>query len=460
MKKVLATILALVMAIGLCSVSWATESGLPTAENGVIKLTANATTAALQDDVTYDLNGYKLTYSGSTHEVAEGKTLTFMDSSVTGNARGGTLELSGVTGTTAAINPQKGATLKVSNITVTCSGSAFFPQGDAAKVDVTACDVTAPIYCVGTNAGSTNNYNVVITLKNSTFVAAVGDGDNCAVMINVPGTLNIDNCTITGDRQAVLVRAGTAVINNSDIKTTGKFTDAATKYHSDAWRYGNEVPAAALTVGNYQNGPASAYLAEAKVTVNNTKLTAENGVPAIYTDANDTYKGDLTIGGDSTVVTGEVMKGQKADENVSVIAVTGGTFSSDVSAYAPEGTPVAIVGNEGYAVGSPAISAAANGGKDVTVVKAGPITGVDAGKSILVARNVTGVVKVNGNTVAAGTSYTVPQSSGYYYYPTTDTKATDTKGSPKTFDAGIALYVGMALTSAAGVAFVGKKRED
>lgn len=55
----------------------------------------------------------------------------------------------------------------------------------------------------------------------------------------------------------------------------------------------------------------------------------------------------------------------------------------------------------------------------------------------------------------------VPSSGGYYYYhPTTDTKATDTKGSPKTFDAGIALYVGMALTSAAGVAFVGKKRED
>ena len=42
----------------------------------------------------------------------------------------------------------------------------------------------------------------------------------------------------------------------------------------------------------------------------------------------------------------------------------------------------------------------------------------------------------------------------------TDTKTTDTKGSPKTFDAGIALYVGMALPSAAGVAFVGKKRED
>ena len=439
MKKALATILALVMAIGLCSVSWATESGLPAAENGVIKLTGNATTTALQNDITYDLNGHTLTYSGPTHVVAEGKTLTFMDSSVTGNTRGGTLVLSGVTGTTAAINPQKGATLKVSNIKVTCTGSAFFPQGDAAKVDVTACDVTASVYCVGTNAGSTDNYKVVITLKNSTFVSNTADGDNCAVMINVPGTLNIDNCTITGDRQAVLVRAGTAVITNSDIKTTGRFTDAATKYHTSAWQSGNEVPAAALTVGNYQNGSASAYLAEAKVTVTNTKLTAENGVPAIYTDANDTYKGDLTIGGDSTVVTGEVMKGQKADKPV--IAVTGGTFSSDVSAYAAGNTPVAS-NNGTYYVGAETIQNAANT--------------LSAGQQLKIEK---GTVTINGNTVTAGTSYTVP-SRYYYYQPTTDTKTTDTKGSPKTFDAGIALYVGMALTSAAGVAFVGKKRED
>ena len=51
-------------------------------------------------------------------------------------------------------------------------------------------------------------------------------------------------------------------------------------------------------------------------------------------------------------------------------------------------------------------------------------------------------------------------NSYYYYSPSTTTPDTTTKGSPKTFDAGIALYVGMALTSAAGVAFVGKKRED
>ena len=117
--------------------------------------------------------------------------------------------------------------------------------------------------------------------------------------------------------------------------------------------------------------------------------------------------------------------------------------------------------NTSYAVGSAVIAAAANNGKSVTVTKTGPVTGVDAGKSIAVADGVTGVT-VNGVTVT-GDSYTVPQPPRYYYNSTTtttDTKTDDTKGSPKTFDAGIALYVGMALTSAAGVAFVGKKRED
>ena len=51
-------------------------------------------------------------------------------------------------------------------------------------------------------------------------------------------------------------------------------------------------------------------------------------------------------------------------------------------------------------------------------------------------------------------------SNNYYYYSPSTTTTDTTKGSPKTFDAGVALYVGMALTSAAGLAYTGKKRED
>ena len=52
-----------------------------------------------------------------------------------------------------------------------------------------------------------------------------------------------------------------------------------------------------------------------------------------------------------------------------------------------------------------------------------------------------------------------PSSGGYYYYPTTDTKADDTKGSPKTADPGVALYAALSLLSLTGmVALNGKKR--
>ena len=51
-----------------------------------------------------------------------------------------------------------------------------------------------------------------------------------------------------------------------------------------------------------------------------------------------------------------------------------------------------------------------------------------------------------------------PASSGYYYYPTTDTKADDAKGSPKTADPGIALYAALSLLSLTGLACTGRKK--
>ena len=51
-------------------------------------------------------------------------------------------------------------------------------------------------------------------------------------------------------------------------------------------------------------------------------------------------------------------------------------------------------------------------------------------------------------------------SNSYYYYAptTTDTKTDTTKGSPKTFDAGVGIYAVTALLSVSGMAWAGKKR--
>lgn len=53
---------------------------------------------------------------------------------------------------------------------------------------------------------------------------------------------------------------------------------------------------------------------------------------------------------------------------------------------------------------------------------------------------------------------TPASSSGYYYYPTTDTKADDAKGSPKTADPGVALYGVLSLLSLTGLTCTTKKR--
>ena len=53
---------------------------------------------------------------------------------------------------------------------------------------------------------------------------------------------------------------------------------------------------------------------------------------------------------------------------------------------------------------------------------------------------------------------TPASSGGYYYYPTTDTKADDAKGSPKTADPGVVLYAALSLLSLTGLTCTAKKR--
>ena len=53
---------------------------------------------------------------------------------------------------------------------------------------------------------------------------------------------------------------------------------------------------------------------------------------------------------------------------------------------------------------------------------------------------------------------TPASSSGYYYYPTTDTKADDAKGSPKTADPGVALYGVLSLLSLTGLTCTARKK--
>ena len=375
---------------GICTYySTLPEAVAAAADGATVTLVKGAETNSLKAGITYDLNGYKLTYTSSGSFSFSNQTTSFI-----GGAKGGTLDFPNISSTNSAIWANAGATLNVSDITVTCNGSAFYPAGNATALNITNCNVSSSVYCVGTNASSTDNYGVIITLKDSKFTSTASNGDSTAVIVNVACKLVIDNCELTAGRQGLIVRAGTATVTNSTIKTTGTY-EVREKYYEALWSSGNEVPAAALTVGNYAVGAANAYLADAIVTLENTKLIGENNFPALYVDGNTSHIGKVSISGDAASVSGTMMKGQQTAEGKVIISITGGTFSSNPSAYVAEGY-IARTNNDGKYV----VSMVGTAENPYTLNEFNTLTKLPAGRAKLYVD--IGDVSLAGNSVTIG----------------------------------------------------------
>lgn len=173
---------------------------------------------------------------------------------------------------------------------------------------------------------------------------------------------------------------------------------------------------------------------------------------------------EMTISGDTQVVmkdaagnAGSLVSDATGND---VIKVVGGTSDSDITAYTEATVPAVLTSDGTYHIGTTAANAAvrnAASGETVTVVKGNAaLTEVPVGVVVVPGQGTT--VTVNGVPVT-GDSYTVP--ARYYYNSTTtttDTKTDGTKGSPKTFDAGMGIYAVSALLSVTGMACVGRKK--
>ena len=437
MKKTLATILALVMAIGLCSVSWATEPAsvnsaetLQTAiaNGGEVKLDANITLTSMltipaDKTVTLDLNGLSITSAGKV--IKNNGILTITDTKgggkiiSTGNTAVGVGDNSKTTIKTAIIESVEGAVITgyATGATINIEDGIFSASDNA---------VVAGNGNRTNEAGTERTVGNTINISGGTFNGQIKTPTYVACGIYAPwkDTINVTGGTfnITGGA-GIVARAGNVTVTNAVFNTTGNATG----------KVGDSrvvVPCSAIVFDSEAAYPAL---------TNTSAISVEGGTFTSEADAISVVKPE----------------GEGAAERVSV---TGGTFSSDVSDFV-DSQPVAQRNNGEYVVGTSAVVSAANTDGSITIVEGNDaqLTGVNPGVKVVVRGS---AVSVNGTRVTNDdvNGYTVP--SRYYYYPTTDTKTTDTKGSPKTFDAGIALYVGMALTSAAGVAFVGKKRED
>ena len=381
MKKALATILALVMALGVTTAAWADE-----AKVAKIDGTEYATLQEAVDVAT------------------AGQTIVLQ-----------------------------------SNVTLTASLNVAADK--TVTLDLNSCKITADMngphmIC---NAG---NLTITDSSENKTGeIAKIGAETNFGYVIENHGTMTLDRCKISstsvkssaienGWYTASANTAGTSctmTIQNAEVVSVNAAGGLYTVKNDD---YGVMV----INGGVFTNGVAGAgaVLNWNDLTINGGTFTGASAVRTLKSGSshfeigksqikNGTFNGGIdTLDGYKTGIT---------------IAVTGGTFSTDVTEYLAEGKILQKNGDTYTAVTNSAITSGTYT-SEPTVPSGYKATKNDDG------------------------TWTVSKVSYYYYQPTTDTKTTDTKGSPKTFDAGIALYVSMALTSAAGVAFVGKKRED
>lgn len=337
-KRFLSIVLTAAMIVGLFPVAAfadettsgdqttpAVSTALPEAQNGVVKLIEDVSVNTLAANMTYDLNGHKLTYTGNKAvEITEGQILSFIDSSASGDQRGGTLALTVTDGEKgkAAIAAQTGGKVYAENINITCNGTTFLAQGKDATVDINNCEITSYAYCVGTNSGSSENFGVEIVLQNATLKSTAAT----PVLINVPGTLKMDNCIVTGVEQAVFVRAGNATISNCSLTIDG--TSTVIYDPKKPWQSGTyNVPVATLLVGS-QTGGGVAYAADAICTVTNTNISSkgDNAEGAVYVSGNKAGQGgfssQLTISGADTAITGDVVVADSTEENPSSVIVS------------------------------------------------------------------------------------------------------------------------------------------
>lgn len=391
-RKLCSVLLALCMVLTLLPVSAMAEEGtpaeaeqvaaeLPSAVDGVVTLASDTSIpatklqSAIADGLEINLNGKTLTItSADTVSVPEGKTVKFYNGTI--------LNSTFTRGDLAAFAAGKDATLIVDNVTMNTTGSAFFPAGNASAVTVTNSNITAGVYVIGTNASGNLSDNVRITLKDSTLTSTCyqnNDRDTCTVMINVPGTMNIDNCKIYGGRQVLFVRCGTATVNNSTITLSNAYNDAG-KYDSKDWSSGNEVPMGAVVVGNRTN--STAYDTPATCTLNNTTVTGGR----VYTYQKNEIAVKLNITGNSTI-NGAFVNGD-GENGKATIVTESGTYS-DLSAldYLADGANVTV-------------KLAADTTKDVTIPAGATVTLDLNGKTLT---NVSGhTITNNGNLTVTG----------------------------------------------------------
>lgn len=224
-----------------------------------------------------DLNGQELKIGGTTPIV--------LNSSKSISLKDGTLVLENQNSRRVGIAIIEGGNLELNDVNMTATDvSMVVDKGtNKATVDIIDSVITSTDnYILSTNAGNPETgANVVINIKNSTLIAQ--NSDSTAVLMNIPGTLNIEDSHLEANRQGLIVRCGNATVKNSTVKsnvTTDVIQQNSWDYYdNNKWGSGNEVPVAAVVVGNRGAEGAISYPYNATLTSINSSFIIANKLP-------------------------------------------------------------------------------------------------------------------------------------------------------------------------------------
>ena len=390
---------------------------LAISNGGTVQLTEDieiSETLVVTRDVTLDLNGctLRMTGTGSVLKVSGRATLTIADSSA---AKSGTIT-GGNAGDGGGVCVEAYATLEM---TGGCITGCRAEDGGGVYID---------------NNATLKMTGGCITDCHASYGGGIFSYEN----LYMSGTAKIEKCTLNGgsddaiwNAEGVIYADGGTVdgtVNNQGTitRSNGTNANAATVFNKTVYMRGSKYTKRCIEAGTY-NG-----------TVENTGSIT--GGTFYGTVRNQKNSMGLNITGS---VTGGTFYGPIVNE-VGPGQVTGGTFAvrfDTGDGTKPEPTLVPWNGKVPRPTSDPEKSGHTFTGWYLDDEKYNFDTPVTAPLTLTAKWE------------------KVPSSGGYYYYyPTTDTKADDTKGSPKTADPGVALYAALSLLSLTGLTCATKKR--
>ena len=475
MKKVLATILALVMALGLTATAWATEGGteggavaemgginyndLHTAleaakDGGTVKLLGDVNLTGDWTPVGTDTAPFKGTFDGDGHKITGLKITS-----------GSYIGLFGYVG--------EGATIKNVNLVgASVSGESRVGAligrivGDA-TVSNCSVDSASKVVGDGSNTGGLIGEaigNITVNLDHLTNHAVVentADANSRAAGIIAQVTrganVTISNCE-----------------NRGPIKTSNGYAGGivAAKQGGSEVSFENCSNAGTLT-GNY-TGSLIAWLVGGNWLSMANSGDARTAIGAVNISGNEGYTFYFTIDGEEYYIRKQggaegsdtqfsaLWNGKKTIDRAYMNRIIaffdyakaeqgeGGSFAAypsdraELFGHAWNTSDHTRMNNMFGAEGWPELLSRYNEHKNDNMTR-------DDFK-VIWEENI-----LYSAPAPAPTPDPTPSTGGYYYYPSTTTNDT-TKGSPKTFDAGVGIYAVTAVLSVTGMAWAAKKR--